>query len=167
MESRRHGNARLFSGATGLMCLGFVQILLGALVAGIDAGRAFPTWPLMGDGFLPPNPLSIEPVWRNFFENAGTVQFVHRMAGYLLAVGAVIVWLRARRSGNDKTRSAFTAMLIMLGLQIVIGILTALYSAPWQIAILHQLTAVAVWVMILRARFLARYPSMQSVRGAT
>lgn len=165
MEARRAGNARLFSGATGLMHLGFLQILLGALVAGIDAGRAFPTWPLMGDAFLPPEPLAIEPVWRNFFENAGTVQFVHRIAGYLLALLAVVVWLRARTSGNVRTRGAFSAMLLLVAAQIVLGIVTALYSAPWHLAILHQLTAVAVWVMILRARFLARYPSMQSARG--
>jgi len=165
LQSRRHGNARLFRGATGLMHLAFLQILLGALVAGIDAGRAFPTWPLMGDGWLPPDPFQITPLWRNFFEDAGLVQFVHRVTGYALAILALVVWARARTSGNARTRSAFHLMLGMVGVQIALGIVTVLYSAPWLLAILHQIGAVALWVMILHARFLSRYPVAQSVRG--
>jgi len=57
-------------------------------------------------------------------------------------------------------------MLAVMALQILIGIAAVLYSAPWHIAIVHQVTAVALWVLILRARFLARYPVAQSVRGA-
>lgn len=165
MVARRAGEARLFGGATGLMHLMFLQILLGALVAGIDAGRAFPTWPLMGDGFFPPDPFSRVPLWRNFFEDAGLVQFIHRMAGYALFALGVVVWLRGRASANGQTRLAFHVVLGMLLLQVVVGIVTALYSAPLQIAILHQLGAVMLWALILRARFLARYPLMQSVRG--
>ncbi|SLN14255.1 heme A synthase [Roseisalinus antarcticus] len=167
LQARRGGEARLFAGATGLMHLAFLQILLGALVAGIDAGRAFPTWPLMGSGFLPPDPFQLEPLWRNFFEDAGLVQFIHRMSGYVLAVLGIVVWLRTRRSPNAATRLAFNAMLAMLALQIALGIVTVLYSAPWQVAILHQIGAVALWVLILRGRFLARYPRLQSVRGAS
>ncbi|NCO87482.1 MAG: heme A synthase [Rhodobacterales bacterium] len=165
LVARRSGERRLAAGATGLMHLAFLQIILGALVAGIDAGRAFPTWPLMGDGFLPPDPFTRSPLWRNFFEDAGLVQFIHRMVGYALAALAVVVWLRARRSANRATRGAFHAMLAMLAVQIALGIFTALYSAPWQIAIVHQFGAVVMWVLILRGRFLARYPLPQSVRG--
>jgi heme a synthase len=165
MVARRAGEARLFGGATGLMHLAFLQILLGALVAGIDAGRAFPTWPLMGDGFFPPDPFSRVPLWRNFFEDAGLVQFIHRMAGYALFALGIVVWLRGRASANAQTRTAFHAVLGMLLVQVAIGIVTALYSAPLHIAILHQFGAVVLWVLILRARFLARYPLMQSVRG--
>ena len=84
LTARRASEARLFGIATGLMHFAFLQIILGALVAGIDAGRAFPTWPLMGNGFLPPDPFAITPLWRNFFEDPGLVQFMHRMSGYLL-----------------------------------------------------------------------------------
>ena len=165
IQARREGERRLFSGATGLMHLAFLQILLGALVAGIDAGRAFPTWPLMGSGFLPPDPFQIAPVWRNFFEDAGLVQFMHRMAGYLLLILGIVVWIRARRSPNRQTRFAFNAVLAMLTLQVVLGIVTVLYSAPIELAIVHQVGAVILWALILRGRFLARYPLMQSVRG--
>lgn len=164
LQARRSGEARLWSGATGLMHLGFVQILIGALVAGIDAGRAFPTWPLMGDGFLPPDPFSLEPWWRNFFEDAGLVQFVHRCTGYLLAILGVVVWLRARRSPHAATRFAGNATLAVMALQVLIGIMTALYSAPVALALVHQLGAVALWVLVLRLRFLARYPRVGSIR---
>lgn len=165
IKARRSSDAKLFSMGTGLMHLTFVQILLGALVAGIDAGRAFPTWPLMGDGFFPPDPFQIEPLWRNFFEDAGLVQFIHRMAGYVLMIFAVVVWLRSRKSARSATRFAFAAVLAGVFLQMVLGIFTALYSAPIQIAIVHQFGAVIVWVLVLRARYLARYPLAQSLRG--
>jgi cytochrome c oxidase assembly protein subunit 15 len=165
LAARRMAERPLFRGATGLMHLGFVQILLGALVAGIDAGRAFPTWPLMGDGFFPPDPFGREPLWRNFIEDPGLVQFVHRMAGYLLFALGIWVALRARRSPHPATRSAFALMLAMMLVQIVLGIVTALHSAPVQLAILHQAGAVVLWVLILRARFLARYPLARSLRG--
>lgn len=167
LQARRAGEAKLFSLSTGLMHFAFLQILLGALVAGIDAGRAFPTWPLMGSGFLPPDPFAgFEPAWRAFFEDAGLVQFLHRMSGYALLVFGVVVWLRGRRSANAATRFAFSAVLAMLLVQTALGIVTVLYMAPWHLAILHQLGAVLLWVLILRARFLARYPLPQSLRGA-
>ena len=165
MQARRGAEPKLFSLSTGLMHFTFLQILLGALVAGIDAGRAFPTWPLMGSGFFPPEPFQITPVWRNFFEDAGLVQFIHRMSGYLLFAFGIVVWLRGRRSANGQTRFAFNVVLAVLVLQMLIGIVTVLTSAPWQIAIVHQLTAVVLFVLILRARYLSRYPLRQSIRG--
>ncbi len=165
LQARRAGERKLFAGTTGLMHMTFLQILLGALVAGIDAGRAFPTWPLMGDGFLPPDPFSITPIWRNFFEDAGLVQFMHRMVGYLLMALGIAVWLRGRRSPHPTTRLAVNAVLAMLVVQMVLGIVTALYSAPLHAAITHQFGAVLLWVLILRARFYARYPRATSLRG--
>ncbi|MEM9473902.1 MAG: heme A synthase [Pseudomonadota bacterium] len=165
LQARRGREARLFSASTGLMHFAMLQILLGALVAGIDAGRSYTDWPLMAGQFVPPDPLYIEPIWRNFFENAGLVQFMHRIAGYLLFAFAVVVWLRARRSPNGQTRFAFNAVFAMMSLQLVLGIVTILYAAPWHIAIVHQFGAVILWVLILRGRFLAQYPLAQSVRG--
>ena len=166
LQARRGGDAGLSRLATLLVGFAFFQIILGALVAGIDAGRAFPDWPLMAGGFLPPEPLSLSPVWRNFFEDAGLVQFMHRMAGYTLFAFALFVWHRARRSANDKTRFAFNAMMALMSLQVVVGIVTVMYSAPWQIAILHQLIAVILWAVILHGRFLAQYPIAQTIKGA-
>ena len=60
------------------------QIYLGALVAGLDAGLSYNTWPLMDGALVPGGLLVQEPVWINLFENPKTVQFVHRCGAYLL-----------------------------------------------------------------------------------
>ncbi|WP_299369885.1 heme A synthase [uncultured Tateyamaria sp.] len=165
MQARRGKETRLFSISTGLMHFAFLQILIGALVAGIDAGRSYTDWPLMGGQVFPATALILEPWWRNLFESPGLVQFVHRMTGYLLFAFAVVVWLRGRRSAHPRTRFAFNAVMAAMALQIVLGIVTVLYAAPWQVAILHQLLAVILWVLILRARFLSAYPVATSIRG--
>ncbi|MCH2094699.1 MAG: COX15/CtaA family protein [Rhodobacteraceae bacterium] len=166
MQARRNREDRLFRVSTGLLHFAFLQILLGALVAGIDAGRNYTDWPLMAGGFLPPYPFDIQPIWRNFFENDGLVQFIHRMSGYLLFVFGVIVWRRSQMSGNADTRFRFNCVFAMLILQMMIGIGTVIYGAVWHIAIIHLIGAVILWVLILRARFAALYPVFQSVRGA-
>ncbi len=165
LTARRSREGRLSSISTGLMHFAFLQILIGALVAGIDAGRNFTDWPLMAGGFFPPAPFELTPLWRNFFEDDGLVQFIHRMAGYLLAAFGIVLWLRARRSPHPATRLAFHAVLAAMALQVLLGIVTVLYGAPVQIALVHQLGAVALWVLILRGRFLAHYPLTRSVRG--
>lgn len=167
MQARRDNETKLFGLSTGLMHFAFLQILIGALVAGIDAGRSYTDWPLMGGQVLPASAFVLEPVWRNFFESPGLVQFIHRVTGYLLLAFAVVVWLRARKSAHAKTRFAFNAMFAAMSLQIVLGIVTVLYGAPWQVAILHQFLAVILWTLILRARFLAAYPIATSIRGKT
>jgi cytochrome c oxidase assembly protein subunit 15 len=165
LQARRARERGRWGLATGVMHLAFLQILLGALVAGIDAGRGYTDWPLMAGGLLPPDPLGIEPVWRNFFENDGLVQFLHRVAGYVLFVFGIGAWLAGRRSVHRATRRAFGDMAALMAVQVALGIVTVMNSAPWQLAILHQATAVALWVAILRARFLAGYPRAESVRG--
>ncbi|MBL4811369.1 MAG: COX15/CtaA family protein, partial [Rhodobacteraceae bacterium] len=167
LNARRSGERRLVAGLTGLLHLSFLQILLGALTAGIDAGRAFPTWPKMGDGWLPPDPFMLEPLWRNFFEDAGLVEFVHRIGAYLVLALAIYVWMRGRRSAQDYTRSAVHVMLAFVVLQAALGIFTALYSAPLSLGILHQFGALLLWVQILRARYYARYPVQQTIKGAS
>ncbi|MDK3018462.1 heme A synthase [Pseudodonghicola flavimaris] len=165
MQARRLREAKLFSLSTGWMHFAFLQILLGALVAGIDAGRSYTDWPLMGGQILPPDPFLFEPAWRNFFENPGLVQFIHRVSGYLLFLFGIMVWLKGRRSAHAATRFAFNAAFAALLVQVGLGIMTVIYAAPLHAAITHQLVAVLVWVLILRARFLSAYPRAQSVRG--
>ncbi|MDE4175009.1 COX15/CtaA family protein [Phaeobacter sp. PT47_59] len=164
MQARRAKEAKLFGLSTGLLHFAGLQILLGALVAGIDAGRSYTDWPLMGGQVIPPNPFMIEPFWKNFFENPGLVQFIHRICGYLLFAFGVVVWLRGRKSAHGHTRFAFNAVFAALSVQILLGIVTVIYAAPWQAAILHQVMAVILWVLILRARFLAAYPIATSIK---
>jgi cytochrome c oxidase assembly protein subunit 15 len=165
IQARRLGEPALAKLAIVLIGLTGLQILMGALVAGIDAGRNYIDWPLMAGGFLPPDLFTREPLWRNFFEDDGLVQFMHRMTGYILFSFGIFIWLRARRSPNTQTRFAFNLVFAMMTVQMVLGIVTVMNSSPWELAIVHQFGAVVLWVLVLRARFLAIYPLAQSVRG--
>ena len=165
MQARRAKEAKQFGLSTGLLHFAFLQILIGALVAGIDAGRYFVDWPMMQGQFFPPDAFSITPGWRNFFENPGLVQFIHRITGYLLLAFGIVVWLRGRKSAHPHTRFAFNAVMAALALQVAVGITTVLYAAPVLVALCHQALAVVLWVLILRARFLSAYPIATSLRG--
>lgn len=174
MTARRGREAKLVSLSTGLMHFTFLQILLGALVAGIDAGRAFPTWPLMNGQFFPADAFYVPdgqggslPVWHAFFENPGLVQFVHRMSGYLLLVFCIVVWLRGRKSAYQATQAAFHQVMAMMVVQMVLGIATVLTVAHVHVAITHQIGAVILWVLVLRARHLSQYPVSGSIREGT
>jgi heme a synthase len=169
LVARRARMGKLFRMSTGLMHFAFLQIVLGALVAGIDAGRAFPTWPDMNGQFFPADAFYLPDggaLWQAFFENAGLVQFMHRMSGYLLVIFGFVVWLRARRV-QYATRMAFHMVMLMLLAQMALGIFTALTAAQVHMAITHQVGAVLLWVLILRARYLAAYPVAGSIREGT
>jgi cytochrome c oxidase assembly protein subunit 15 len=165
LQRRRGREAKLFSMSTGMMHFAFLQVFIGALVAGIDAGRNYVDWPLMAGGFFPPFMFELEPFWRNFFENDGTVQFIHRIVAYLLFIYVIIVWRRSRQSGNDNVRFVFNVVLTATFFQAVLGIITVMYSSPLEIAIFHQFGAIVLWVSILWARFVSGYPPEQSVRS--
>lgn len=174
MQARRGREAKLFSMTTGLMHFAFLQILLGALVAGIDAGRAFPTWPDMNGQFFPADAFYVPdgqggslPVWHAFFENSGLVQFMHRMSGYLLFAFGIVVWLRGRQSAHAATRAALNAVMAMLLVQVGLGIWAVLTAAQMHVAITHQVGAVILWVLVIRARHRAQYPVAGSIREGT
>ncbi len=165
MQARRARESKLYSMATWLLYLTFLQILLGALVAGIDAGRSFVDWPWMGDQFFPPDAFDIVPAWRNFFENAGLVQFIHRMSGYLVVIVALVVWAQGRTSPNGATRRAVLYVAVMVLVQLGLGIYTVLTAAQLHVAITHQVGAIVFWVLIINARHKAGFPIADRIRG--
>jgi len=121
-------------------------VLSGAYVAGNDAGRAYNTFPKMGDDWIPSGILSMEPLWKNFFENTATVQFDHRVLA-LSTVGTVsAMYAYAVRSGNGifwkslpkYTQYAFNACLGMTATQVGLGISTLLLYVPVPLAAVHQ-----------------------------
>jgi heme a synthase len=169
MTARRGRETKLFGLSTGLMHFAFLQVVLGALVAGIDAGRAFPTWPLMNGQFFPADAFYVPggAAWQAIYENPGLVQFMHRMAGYLLFAFGVMVWLRGRRSAYRATQRAFNAVMAMMLAQVALGIAAVLTAAHVHVAITHQIGAVILWVLIIRARHLSQYPVAGSIREGT
>lgn len=163
LQARRQRNEVLMRWGGVLVFFAFIQILLGALVAGNDAGRAYVDWPLIGGQVFPAHAFEIAPVWKNFLENQILVQFNHRIGGYVLAILGAVAWVRSRKSGQVHIRRAFDAMAIALIAQIILGIYTLINASPWQIAIVHQAGAVVLFVVVIRARFAAFYPKSQKI----
>ena len=117
----------------------YLQILLGGLVAGLDAGLIYNTWPLM-DGSVVPTHLifSESPLWLNFFENVATVQFQHRVGAYIVTLVLLLLWWRSR---STALAGAANLVLAALALQMVLGVTTLLHVVPVPLAALHQLGA--------------------------
>ncbi|MGI8724108.1 MAG: COX15/CtaA family protein [Methyloceanibacter sp.] len=129
-----------------LLALIFLQMLAGALVAGLDAGFGFNTWPLINGAFVPSGLGEASPWYLNLFENPLTVQFNHRMLGYavVLATLAQLLWFAARTWGSSLAISA----LIVAGaalLQATIGVWTLLLKVPIELGLAHQAGAIAVF----------------------
>ena len=125
-----------------LLALVFVQVIAGAFVAGLDAGMGYNTWPLM-DGALVPNGLgAIDPWWKNLFENALTVQFVHRTIAYVIVLYIAALWVWKRGAGGFAGANGWLPRIALLVLlQAVLGITTLLLSVPLPLALGHQALA--------------------------
>lgn len=137
------GRTRRFAGI--LVTLVLVQIYLGGLVAGLDAGLSYNTWPLMDGSVVPDGLLVIEPIWRNFFENPKTVQFVHRIGAYVVFASALWHMIAARRRDPGTTHARRALVLFHLVLaQAAVGIVTLLFQVPFDAALTHHALAVIV-----------------------
>lgn len=160
-KAREAAPPRLRRGALVLMLAMLLQIYLGALVAGLDAGLTYNTWPLI-DGALVPDGARlwfIQPMWRNLFENTLTVQFNHRMLAYALFIGAWLHAYDAWRARSGAQSQAHGALLLAAGvtLQAVLGIVTLLEQAPLGLALSHQMLAVLLLsIATVRAEAVSR-----------
>ncbi|MES2906755.1 MAG: COX15/CtaA family protein [Pseudomonadota bacterium] len=120
-----------------LLGLIFVQVFLGALVAGNRAGYTYNTWPLMDGGFIPSNLFVMEPWWRNLFENTALVQFMHRCMAYLLFMMSLGLLLK---NPNRNAAHLFGIVIIQAGL----GIATLLSGMNIGLALTHQAVALGL-----------------------
>jgi cytochrome c oxidase assembly protein subunit 15 len=158
--------ARLKITSAALVVLTFVQLYLGALVAGLRAGLVYNTWPDIDGGFIPASErLWFDvPWWRNLFENTLTVQFEHRMTAYALFALAIFHAVDAARSraGSAAIWGACW-LLAAVALQATLGILTLLNQVPIALALSHQAVAIVVLTLaVMQSERLAarRHQSM-------
>ena len=158
---------RLKLTGVALLVLTFVQLYLGALVAGLRAGRIYNTWPDI-DGALIPSTARLffdEPWWRNLFDNTLTVQFEHRMAAYALFALAILHAIDAVRSraGAAVVRGALW-LVAVITLQATLGILTLVNQVPTFLALTHQAVAMSVVTLAIfqAERLVARQPDQAS-----
>jgi cytochrome c oxidase assembly protein subunit 15 len=148
--TREHVPAALRHVASLVLVLVVAQIGLGALVAGLRAGQAYNTWPLMDGHVVPPADVlgALTPWWRNFVDNLAEVQFQHRMTAYAVLALAIAqaVWTSRVAPGTSASRRAL-ALAGLVGAQATIGILTLVLVVPIWAGLLHQAFAMVVLAM--------------------
>ena len=151
LHPRRNASPNAPSWLAGwVAALVFVQVLLGGLVAGIRAGKAYNTFPLMNGHFVPPETFMIDPWWKNFFYNMATVQLDHRMVAWLLL--ALVAWLWARVSWLDpgpRARTAVNLLALAFVVQFALGVWTLLAAVPVALGAAHQFVAILVFGAVL------------------
>jgi cytochrome c oxidase assembly protein subunit 15 len=152
-------SSRLKVTGMALVVLTFMQLYLGALVAGLRAGKIYNTWPDIDGAFIPSAARLFfdAPWWRNLFENTLTVQFEHRMTAYALFVLAILHVLDAVRSRAGKAAvNGALWLAAAITLQATLGILTLLNQVPMDLALAHQAMAIGVLTLaIVQAERLA------------
>ncbi|OYX14788.1 MAG: heme A synthase [Rhizobiales bacterium 32-66-8] len=140
-------SAPLRTGAWLIVGLVLLQIFIGGLVAGLDAGMTFNTWPLIDGAFVPAMDklAALSPGWRNLFENLLTVQFTHRMVAYALWLAVFAHAVHATRVGGTGVSQAWI-LFALVSAQAVVGILTLLFVVPLDLALTHQFGAAVVLI---------------------
>lgn len=128
----------------------FLQILLGGLVAGLDAGLIYNSWPLMEGRWIPSGLAQLDPVYLNIFENIVTVQFNHRWLAAAILLLSTLLYAGSRR-GEPCYRAVSVVLGVILG-QFMLGVWTLLAVAPLSLGVAHQMGALvsfsaALWLM--------------------
>ncbi len=133
------------------------QILLGGLVAGLDAGHVSHTFPKMFGRWIPPNMFYQTPWVINFFENQITVHFFHRIMGLVVALyGAIFVFRIIFYCENNFLKKWAFYFTLLMGTQITLGLLTVMLNVPVSLASFHQLVATLLWSMVVMVMFYQR-----------
>jgi len=131
----------------GIVALALLMVLTGGFVAGIRAGLAYNTFPLMNGAWIPAEILMREPAWTNFFWNMATVQFDHRVGAWLLFLLVPVLWWKLRTGDGvpARAKNGGHALLAALAVQLALGIATLLLFVPLSLAALHQAGAALVF----------------------
>ena len=151
------------SGTIAVLVL--VQSLLGALVAGLDAGTTYTDWPFMDGDVIPSGLFDMSPAVSNLFESHLTVQFNHRLVAYALTVAVIWHVFRLARTKAPKPVLVSGALLVaaVLG-QGVLGIVTLMNAVPLPLGAAHQLGAVLVLGLAVTHLHYMRFPEVVTVR---
>ncbi len=132
--------------ATLLLALIFVQVMLGALLAGSDGGKAYADWPTIGGEWIPASAFGLEPWWTNFTEDHATQHVLHRSTGYLVALLALVLGVLALGFGTGAARWIGAAVGALALVQAALGIQTVISVSPLSLSLLHQAGAALLWV---------------------
>ncbi len=127
----QQGDSNVAPWAIGFVVFLAVQIVLGAFVAGTDAGLLNNDWPTFAGGLYPSDYAALSPLWRNFVENTSTIQFNHRLGAYGIGIAMVLVWLQTRRSAQRDIVLWGNVVAILVVCQMVLGVSTLIGFGIW------------------------------------
>jgi len=135
----------------------FLQLIIGAFVSGMDAGRIYNTWPLMGSSYFPDDSQFIEFLNVNIFDNPSIVQFIHRNLAYLILGIYIYILFYVIKDCNEVFRKPIFMIGFSLFLQVVLGILTLLSGVKIFYASLHQINSILIILSTLYFLYLSNY----------
>ena len=145
-----------------IVALTFFTVLSGAFVAGLDAGMAYNTFPLMEGHLVPEAMFDMSPWGINFFENIATVQFDHRVLAITTLIAIFLLWLRGRSwAVSGRGARALHALCIMALIQVGLGVSTLLLFVPVTLAVIHQAGALVLFTLALWTAYELRSPRVQ------
>ena len=147
-------NLRLFK---FFFILLFIQLIIGAFVSGMDAGKLYNTWPLMGSSYFPDDSKFIEFLNINFFDNPSIVQFVHRNLAYLIVIIYIYLLILVFRDTNKIFRKPIIIIGVSIFLQVVLGVVTLLSGVKIIYASLHQINSILVILSSLYFLYISKY----------
>ena len=128
-----------------MLFLVLLQVFLGGLVAGTDAGLAYNTWPLMDGSLIPDRLYDMAPGWLSAFEDRMTIQFNHRIMAYIISLYALFLWMRIWRDPYAaKMTIAATLLGFLILAQVILGIITLIMVMPLTLALMHQAGAILI-----------------------
>ena len=135
----------------------FIQLIIGAFVSGMDAGKLYNTWPLMGSSYFPDDSKFNEFLNINFFDNPSIVQFVHRNLAYLIVIIYIYLLILVFRGTNKIFRKPIIIIGISIFLQVILGVITLLSVVKIIYASLHQINSILVILSSLYFLYISKY----------
>ena len=132
-------------------------MIIGAFVSGMDAGKLYNTWPLMGSSYFPDDSKYIEFLNINFFDNPSIVQFLHRNLAYLIVIIYIYLLILVFRDTNKIFRKPIIIIGISIFLQVILGVVTLLSGVKIIYASLHQINSILVILSSLYFLYISKY----------
>jgi cytochrome c oxidase assembly protein subunit 15 len=132
-------------------------LIIGAFVSGMDAGKLYNTWPLMGSSYFPDDSKYIEFLNINFFDNPSIVQFLHRNLAYLIVIIYIYLLILVFRDTNKNFRKPILIIGLSIFLQVILGVVTLLSGVKIIYASLHQINSILVILSSLYFLYISKY----------
>jgi|TARA_B110000240_G_scaffold32767_1_gene35451 cytochrome c oxidase assembly protein subunit 15 len=140
--SKKSHNTSLYNSSLILMLVVVIQIIYGAFVAGLDAGKVYNSWPKMHDKWIAESVYAMEPFWSNFINGIAGVQFIHRTFAFVVLGLIIYIYYQSKKYTLLKNENiAINLLMVTVLFQMVLGIITLVMGVPLWLGVLHQVGA--------------------------